>query len=120
MEGQLPGLGQYCGMQTLTPVATRTQTIWTGTVPLGTTKVTSGTLATTVTVAAPGVLSTDIIKCDTADISGVTGYAPSSSGTLTIYPPYSTGNNVNVKVGNSTAGDITPGSVVTLACQVTR
>ena len=89
------------------------------TASLGTSEITSGNCASVVTVSATGVAATDVITwTPNADISGVTGYAPSTSGGLLIYP-YPTTNNVNFKVCNPTAGAITPGAV-TLNWRVIR
>ena len=90
-----------------------------GTATLGTGAISSAACATAVTVAATGVATTDIINfTPNADISGVTGYAPSTGGTLFIYA-YPTANNVNFKVCNNTSASITPGAV-TLNWKVTR
>jgi hypothetical protein len=53
-----------------------------------------------------------------ADITGVTGYVPSTAGGLAIYV-WPTTNTINVKVCNPTAGSITPGAV-TLNWRVVR
>lgn len=99
--------------------ATITQTIASGTAALGTGAITSGTCATVVTTSATGVATTDVVRYGfNGDPTGVTGYAPSASGMLTIIT-YPTVNNVNVKVCNNTGSSITPGAV-TLNWQVTR
>lgn len=96
-----------------------TTTIASGTATLGTSAISSASCATVVTVSATGVLSTDDIMADfNADPTSTTGYAPSTSGTLTIIK-YPTANNVNFKVCNSTVSSITPGAVV-LNWRVTR
>jgi len=102
-----------------TGAITQTQTIAKGTSALNTAEIASGNHATVVTTSAPGVLSTDVINCNpNADVHGVTGYAPSANGMLTILY-YPTADNVNFLVVNNTAGAITPGAV-TLNWQVLR
>jgi hypothetical protein len=72
-----------------------------------------------VTTSATGTASTDAIQwTPNASIKAVTGYAPSTSGGLSIVA-YPTANNVNFDVCNWTSGSITPGAV-TLNWQVTR
>lgn len=93
--------------------------IGSGTAVLGTSAILSGTCASAVTVSASGVATTDVVRFSfNGDPTAITGYIPSSSGTLSIIT-YPTVNNVNVKVCNSTAGSITPGAV-TLNWQVIR
>jgi hypothetical protein len=90
-----------------------------GTSALGTSAIASGACATVVTTSATGTAATDVIAwVPNADITAVTGYAPSVSGGLTIYP-YPTTDNVNWKVCNSSAASITPGAV-TLNWRVAR
>jgi hypothetical protein len=68
---------------------------------------------------ATGAAATDSIKwTPNASLSGVTGYAPSSSGGLSI-SAYPTSGYVNFDVCNWTASGITPGAV-TLNWEVTR
>ncbi len=96
-----------------------TKTIASGTASLGTSAIASGAAATVVTVSAPGVLTTDTIMADfNADPTGVTGYAPSANGMLTIIK-YPTADNVNFKVVNNTGASITPGAI-TLNWRVVR
>lgn len=91
----------------------------TGTAALGTSAISSGTCATVVTASATDTLTTDDIQADfNADPTGVTGYAPSASGMLSIIK-YPTANNVNFKVCNNTASSITPGAI-TLNWRVAR
>lgn len=90
-----------------------------GTAALGTSAISSGACATVVTSSATGVATTDVVSWSpNADISGVTGYAPVTTGALIIYP-YPTANNVNFKVCNPTSSSITPGAV-TLNWRVNR
>lgn len=99
--------------------AAATLTIANGTSDLGTSAISSGACATVVTTSATGTATTDNIQADfNADPTGVTGYAPSASGMLTIIK-YPTTNNVNYKVCNNTAGSITPGAI-TLNWRVVR
>lgn len=96
-----------------------TTTIGSGTASLGTSAITSGSCATVVTVATSNVATTDVISfTPNADITAVTGYAPVTTGGLSIYP-YPTSGNVNFKVCNPTSSSITPGAV-TLNFRVTR
>jgi hypothetical protein len=96
-----------------------TITIASGTASLGTSSISSATCATAVTVAGAGIATTDAITFNfNGDPTGITGYAPSASGTLYIYA-YPTAGNVNFKVCNNTSGSITPGAA-TLNWRVTR
>lgn len=90
-----------------------------GTSTMGTGAISSGTCATVVTTAATGVATTDvIIYTPNTDPTAVTGYGPSASGSLYIWP-YPTSGNVNFKVCNNTSGSITP-SALTLNWKVIR
>lgn len=90
-----------------------------GTATMGTTSVASGTCASAVTVATSGVATTDTIKTGfNGDPTAITGYAPSTSGMLTVIP-YPTAGNVNFKVCNNTGAAITPGAL-TLNWRVVR
>lgn len=96
-----------------------TQTIASGTAAMGTGAITSGTCATAVTVGATGVATTDaIIATPNGDPTGITGYVPSTTGTLYIWA-YPTANNVNFKVCNNTSASVTP-SALTLNWRVVR
>jgi hypothetical protein len=98
---------------------TGTVTVASGTSAMGTSGIGSGACATVVTTSATGVATTDNIMADfNADPTGVTGYAPSGNGILTIIK-YPTANNVNFKVCNNTGASITPGAV-TLNWRVVR
>ena len=91
----------------------------TGTAALGTSAIASGACSTVVTVAASGTLTTDaIVYTPNADPTGVTGYAPSATGSLYIWA-YPTANNVNFKACNNTSASITP-SALTLNWKVAR
>jgi hypothetical protein len=90
-----------------------------GTIALGTTLIASGAKSAIISVAATGVLSTDNVIADfNADPSGVTGYAPSASGMLTIIKWCSAGF-INFYQYNNTASSITP-DPVTLNYRVVR
>jgi hypothetical protein len=96
-----------------------TKTIASGTTALATNAIASGNCATTQTVAAPGVLSTDaIISSFNANVTGITGYTASTNGTLRV-DVWPSSNNINITVCNNTAASITPGSV-TLNWRVVR
>jgi hypothetical protein len=96
-----------------------TVTIASGTAALGTSAISSGACATAVTSTATGTATTDDLMADfNADPTAVTGYAPSTSGVLTIIK-YPTANTVNFKVCNLTASSITPGAI-TLNWRVVR
>lgn len=96
-----------------------TRTICSGTIALGTGAITTASAASTVTATCTGLASTDVIQLTSnVNIFGVTGYAPSASGILTI-SDFPTTNTINVVVVNNTAGTITPGAL-TLNYRVTR
>lgn len=96
-----------------------TRTIASGTATLGTSPISSGAKASTVTVSAPGTLATDTLMADfNADPTGVTGYAPSTNGMLAILK-FPTADNVNFIVINNTPSSITPGAI-TLNWRVVR
>ncbi len=82
-----------------------------GTQVLGTTLITSGGKSTVISTAVLGVLATDNIIADfNTDPSGVTGYAPSASGMLTIIKWCSAGH-INFYQYNNTGSSITPGAM---------
>lgn len=94
-------------------------TVASGASALGTNAITAGKCAGVVTALATGTLTTDNVTADfNADPTSVPGYAPSVGGVLLIVK-YPTVNNVNFKVCNNTAGNITPGAV-TLNWRVIR
>ena len=71
----------------------------------------TGACATVISVAATGVVSTDvIIFTPNASIKAVTGYVPASTGgfSITAYP---TSGYVNFEACNWTAGTVDPGSI---------
>jgi hypothetical protein len=90
-----------------------------GTLALATAAIASGTCTSAQTAAATGTLTTDVVLAAfNGDVTAVTGYTPSTAGTLRI-DAYPTANTVNFKVCNHTATSITPG-VVTLNWRVLR
>lgn len=97
-------------------------TVGNGPVSLGTGAIASGTCASTVTVTTGGaanVLTTDVLSVSfNGDPTGVTGYAPTTNGMLTIIP-WPAAGSVNFKVCNNTFGSITPGAI-TLNWRVNR
>lgn len=94
-------------------------TVVSGTSALGTSAISSATCASVVTTSATGTATTDVILAGfNGDPTGVTGYAASASGMLTIIS-YPSSNNVNFKVCNNTSGSITPGAI-TLNWRVVR
>ena len=104
---------------TIPSSSTLAVTIASGTSAMGTGAITSGTCATVVTTTATGTATTDTITyTPNVDPTGVTGYAPSASGSLYIWA-YPTTNNVNFKVCNNSSGSLTP-SALTLNWRVAR
>jgi hypothetical protein len=96
-----------------------TVTVASGTSALGTSAIGSGACASAVTTAATGTATTDNVMADfNGDPTAVTGYAPVTTGMLTIIK-YPTANNVNFKVCNLTGASITPGAI-TLNWRVVR
>lgn len=104
----------------MTPAgAGTTVTVANGTAALGTSAIASGACATVVTSTATGTAATDDFIADfNADPTAVTGYAPATTGMLTIIK-YPTTNAVNFKVCNNTSASITP-SAITLNWRVVR
>lgn len=99
--------------------ATCTVTIASGTKALATGAISSGSCTSAQTATATGTQTTDTLMADfNADPTGVTGYAPVTTGMLTIIK-YPTADTANFKVCNLTASSITPGSI-TLNFRVVR
>jgi hypothetical protein len=85
-------------------------TIASGTAAMSTSAIASGSCATVVTVTATGVATTDTLLASfNGDPTGVTGFAPATTGMLTIIG-YPTTNNANFKECNNTSASITPGA----------
>lgn len=82
---------------------------------------TPGSNCDTTTVTATGVVPNDVIECGAqGSLTGITGYVPSTTGTLTIFPPWAGTNQVFIQVCNQTStASITPGAV-TLSCHDTK
>ncbi len=98
---------------------TATKTVASGTIVLSTGAISSGTCTSAQTGSATGTLTTDNLMVDfNADPTGTTGYAPVTTGMLTIIK-YPTADTANVKICNLTTGSITPGAT-TLNFRVTR
>lgn len=94
-------------------------TVASGTSALATSAIASGVCASVVTTSATGTATTDPIWWGfNADPSGVTGYAPTVNGMLTILA-YPSADNVNFKVCNNTSASVTPGAI-TLNWRVVR
>jgi hypothetical protein len=94
-------------------------TLGVNTAALGTSEIASGACAAAVDVTQASVASTDVIDWGfNGDPTGVTGYAASANGMLTIIAYPGTGH-VYFKVCNNTAAAITPGAV-TLNFKVRR
>lgn len=99
--------------------AASSTTVASGTSALGTSSISSAGCATVVTTTASGVAATDSITwTPNASIKAVTGYAPVTTGGLSI-AAYPTSGNVNFDVCNWSASPITPGAV-TLNWRVIR
>jgi hypothetical protein len=80
-----------------------------GTVAMGTAAIPSGACAPAVTSSASGVADNDTIIYNTnTDPTRVTGYAPSTFGSLYIWA-FPTANNVSFVVCNPSSSSITPG-----------
>lgn len=90
-----------------------------GTKALATSSITSATCTSAQTSSATGTLTTDIILVSfNGDPVAVTGYAPVTTGALSIIP-YPTADTVNFKICNSTTSSVTPGAI-TLNWKVVR
>jgi len=93
-------------------------TIATGATAMGVTLIAANSCASVVSVAATGVVSTDVIGfTPNASIKAVTGYTPAGTLTISAYP---TAGFVNFDVCNKNqANSVTPGAV-TLNWRVSR
>jgi hypothetical protein len=75
--------------------------------------------STTATGTCTGLTTSDSVSCTAAvHLSGVTGFAPSTSGILTVLV-WPTSNTINLSYENNTAGSITPGAL-TIHCGAFR
>jgi hypothetical protein len=96
---------------TAAPAGAVTGTIASGTIALATAAIASGGCATEQTATATGTLTTDVVTASfNQDVTGVVGYQALTTGTLRI-DVYPKANQVALRVCNSTAAIITPGSV---------
>lgn len=99
--------------------ATIPRMVASGSLALATGAISSATCTIAQSASAVGVVTTDVINPGfNSDPTGVTGYAPMTTGMLTIMP-YPSADNVNFKVCNLTSSSITPGAR-TLNWQVLR
>lgn len=107
------GTFQACDGATTSVLRTFTpSTVWSGATAVNPSSISSGACNSADTTAtATGVASTDVISwTPNADISGVTGYAPVTTGGVIIYV-FPTANTVNFRVCNPTSSSIDPGSI---------
>jgi hypothetical protein len=94
-------------------------TLASGTLALYTNAIATSVCETAKSASATGVLPNDVVTASfNGDVTNITGYNPTPTGTLSIYM-YTTAGNVNAKVCNSTASTITP-TGVTLNYRVAR
>jgi hypothetical protein len=83
-----------------------------GAAVLGTAAIASGANATTVTVAAAGVATTDVIDWGfQLNPNAVTGYNAASTTGCLVITCFPTAGNVNFVISNPTAASITPGAL---------
>lgn len=112
------GLTSSVAQVTYVP-GTPTLTLCSGSQALGTSLITSGAAASTVTITCTGLASTDDIMLDfNGSPIGTTGFIASANGILTVIKWPST-NTINISVQNNTASSITPGAI-TLNYRVVR
>jgi hypothetical protein len=118
------GSNEVIAANTVATGQTPTQTVASGALALATSAISSQACQTVTqgsvnSAAATGVATTDVIAfTPNASIKAVTGYAPLTTGGLTIVA-YPTSGYVNFDVCNWSASPITPGAV-TLNWRVTR
>lgn len=88
----------------------RAKVIASGATALGVVQIADGACAALITVAAAGVLTTDVIDwCFNATPVGKTGYAPSAAAlSVTLFP---TAGNINILVCNKTGAAVTPSAM---------
>jgi hypothetical protein len=88
-----------------------TRTIASGTLALATAAIGSAACGTVQTATATGALATDaMLVTFSANVTGVTGYTPATTGSLRV-DTYLTANVFNLVVCNATLNPITPGAV---------
>lgn len=96
---------------TIPASATLTQTLCSGTISIPTASVASSSLSSTVTATCTGLATTDtIIATSNVNVFTVTGFAPSTTGILSINI-WPTANTINLNLENDTAAAITPGAL---------
>jgi hypothetical protein len=101
----------FVGVVSPTHCISSVQLLGSGAVSLPTSAVTSGACSSVVTLTATGATTgSHIVATPAADPTGVTGYGPSASGSVSVQA-YVTLNTANFKVCNNTAGTITPGAL---------
>lgn len=98
--------------------AARSKVIASGARALGVAEIADGACAALITVAAVGVLTTDVVEIGyNSTPVGKTGYDPTAA-TLSIHA-FPTADNINILVCNKTGGAITP-AAMTINWKVTR
>lgn len=87
-----------------------TTTVGSGTKAMATSAIASGACTSAQTVTVTGTATTDVVLIGfNGDPTGVTGFAASANGMLTIIA-YPSADTVNIKECNNTASSITPGA----------
>lgn len=105
-----PGVGGVAATKFISGLGVVTSTIGSGGGTLGAAAIASAACSAVTTVAAAGVLATDVVSVSfAADPTGQAGFIPSTNGMLAIFA-WPTAGNVNFKVCNNTSASITPGS----------
>ena len=110
--------GTWAAVSDLRSFVGGSPTIASGSLALDTDAIAANGACDTMTTTATGAVSTDTVSyTPNADITAVTGYAP-TAGVLMIYP-WITADTLHFKVCNPTADSITPGAV-TLNWRIAR
>ena len=101
-----------------TAVNSKQDTVASGTQALGTTEIADSACATVITIAAPGVLTTDVVDIGyNSTPVGKTGYDPTAAElTIRAFPGT---DEVNILVCNNTGAAVTP-DAMTINYKVTR
>lgn len=68
----------------------------------------------TITVTGANPSTMHAVYATNQDLTGISGFVPSASGVLTLYPPFLTTNTLTIKECNNTSNNITPGAVTLL------
>lgn len=96
-----------------------TTTVFTGTVALGTTLISSAS-CNLVTLSITGLLTSDVLLAGwSSNPIATTGYIPATAGMLTILAWPSAGQG-NFEICNNTSSSVTPGASLTLNVKVVR